>query len=89
MFTKLLTVSAFTLALATGAMAQTSDSDTSNNSSGSTGQTTDNSATGSTGAGENPSGGTVDDDHCTETSAERTTAAGDKGTMPETACPTD
>lgn len=85
---KLLTVSAFTLALATGAMAQTSGlTDT----SGSTGQPTDSISTDSTstGATSNNSGsgtgGRADGDRCIETGAETSTLT-PSGTMPEEAC---
>ncbi|CCF19278.1 conserved exported protein of unknown function [Pseudorhizobium banfieldiae] len=99
MLTKLLTVSAFTLALTTGAMAQTGDAGAS--AAGSAGATVE---TGSGTAGVDASGGmakptdpattgstntgvaaTQDDDRCSETSAEKTTSV-PSGTIPEAAC---
>ncbi|CAD7031562.1 hypothetical protein RHAB21_01883 [Pseudorhizobium halotolerans] len=88
MLTKLLTVSAFTLALTTGAMAQTSDSGTSSDSSGNGTTQTDSATTGSTNtgaAGTPGTAGTKDDDRCSETSAEQTTSV-PSGTVPEAAC---
>jgi len=81
MLTKLLTVSAFTLALTTGAMAQTSDAGASSDSSGNGTTQTDSATTGSTNTG----AGTQDDDRCSETSAEKTTSV-PSGTVPEAAC---
>lgn len=75
MITKLLTASAFTFVLATGAMAQTSTGDA--GTSG--GDAATSGSTSSTGANR-------DDDRCTETSAEQSSST-PSGTMPEEACP--